>query len=192
MTQNYQYNNNMQPQYQQYQQPQQQQAQPGYDWNSALPDIQKANAQLVPDGRYAFQVKTAAFTYWSNGKLAGYPKCELVLNVWNESGTETEVSANLTLADSMVWIVRQFWCAVGERVMKDEPFCPPWSTIKGRMGWLDLGHRTYKDKDNNNKTVNDVKRYLEPDGRPFPPMPQQQQFQQPQQSPQPQGDGVPF
>ena len=180
MTQNYQYNNNMQPQYQQYQQPQQQQAQPGYDWNSALPDIQKANAQLVPDGRYAFQVKSKNFTYWPSGKLAGYPKCEIVLTVWNESGTETEVSANLTLADSMIWIVRQFWQSVGENVQPNAPFAPPWGTINGRTGWLDLGHRTYKDKDGNEHTVNDVKKYLEPDGRPFPPMPQQT------------GDGVPF
>jgi len=153
-----------------------------FDWNSPLPDIQQTQSVLVPDGRYAFQVKSKNFTSWTSGKLAGFPKCEITLTVWNETGAETEVKANLTLADSMIWMVRQFWRACGEHVRPNEPFCPPWSTILGRQGWLDLGHRSYKDKDNNEKTVNEIKKYLEPDGRPIPPLASQyqQQYQQPQ------------
>ena len=191
-----QYYNQQQPYQQQpYQQPYQQQAQPqpsaqaNYNWNSALPDKPRVERVLVPDGRYAFQVKSKNFTYWESGKLAGFPKCEIVLQVWNESGTQAEVSANLTLADSMVFVVRQFWSAVGENVQPNVPFAPPWGTIQGRQGWLELSHRSYvSTRDNQQKTVNEVKRYLEPDGRPLPPMPQQTQQEQPQQHEQTQYD----
>lgn len=172
------------------QQPQQQAA--PYDWSTPLPDKPAPEHVLVPDGRYAFVVKSKNFTYWAQGKLAGYPKCELTLTVWNESGATTDIQVNLTLADSMIFIVRQFWRAVGENVQPNAPFAPPWGTIQGRQGWADISHRSYMStKDNQQKTVNEVKRYIEPDGRPFPPMPQQ--HEQTQYEQQQQSDGtIPF
>lgn len=177
---------------QQYGGQQQPSAPQNYDWNSALPDKPKQDRPLVPDGRYAFQVKSKNFTYWESGKLAGYPKCELELTVWNESGAATVINVNLTLADSMIWMVRQFWRSVGENVQPNAPFVPPWGTILGRQGWANIGHRSYvSTKDNQQKTINEVKSYLEPDGRPFPPMAQQYEQTQYEQQAQPDGP-IPF
>ena len=127
------------------------------DWDSVI-DQDGAPFVLLDEGEYNFTIqefKRAIFP--GSQKIQQCPKAELVLNIENI----TTVKTDLILAPQLMWKLASFARSIG--VKKHGEACTiPWDSIVGYSGRCKIKHRSYIDKNGENKTTNEVDSFLDP------------------------------
>lgn len=129
------------------------------DWDEVIEE-DGADFLLVEPGDYNFMV--AKFERGEYPGSAKIPKCnraELTLQVDTPKGMAT-CFVNLILYRSMEWKLSQFFRSIGQK-QKGEKLTMDWSKVPGAVGRGHFNVRTYKDKNGNEKKVNDCDRFLE-------------------------------
>ncbi|PKM72829.1 MAG: DUF669 domain-containing protein [Firmicutes bacterium HGW-Firmicutes-16] len=134
----------------------------GYEleWESAIEH--DSEYVLLPAGDYDFTV-----TNFERGRHAGsdkLPPCKkavLALELDSEAGSTT-LKHNLFLHSSTEGLLCAFFVSIGQR-KHGERLTMNWSTVIGSKGRCKVGVRTYKNKDNEDVTINEIKKFYEPD-----------------------------
>ena len=131
-----------------------------FDWDSTI-ENDGGDFRLLPEGIYPFTVKSLEKAYYNGGtNIPPCPQAKLMLRV-GTGADSADVTDGLMLDDSLEWKLCQFFTAIGDR-KHGEKLKMNWDAVRGKGGWLELGHRTYE-KDGEEKTANNVVRYIDPE-----------------------------
>lgn len=123
----------------------------------------------------------------------GCPYAELTISINSAKGT-TNLRERLYLLKSMQWKLTQFFAAIGQQPVTGQIFNPNWNTVVGSTGKASVVQHKYTNQNGDERTNNQVDRYLKPTD-PAPavnanvPQGQQQQSVQTQQPQQPMNNG---
>jgi len=129
------------------------------DWESSIEH--DSEFVLLPAGDYDFTV-----TSFERGRHAGsdkLPPCKkavLSLEIDSETGPAT-LKHNLFLHSSTEGLLCSFFIAIGQRKY-GERIPMNWNAVIGSKGRCKVGVRTYKNKDNEDVTINEIKKFYEP------------------------------
>lgn len=113
----------------------------------------------LPEGDYEFVVES-----FDRGRHAGsekLPPCNkavLKLRVMSADGREVTVTHNLFLHTITEGMLSAFFESIGQK-KKGEPLRMNWQMVPGAKGRLRLGVHKYTNKDGQERTSNDVKRF---------------------------------
>ena len=113
----------------------------------------------LPEGDYEFVVES-----FDRGRHAGsekLPPCNkavLKLRVKSADGREVTVTHNLFLHTITEGMLSAFFESIGQK-KKGEPLRMNWQMVPGAKGRLRLGVHKYTNKDGQERTSNDVKRF---------------------------------
>ena len=115
-------------------------------WDDAVSN-DEAGFITLPEGEYDFTVKSfERSSFPGSAKMAPSPKASLQLQIEAPEGTAV-VFTDLIL-NSML-------------KKKGEPFKPQWDKLVGLTGRAYIKTRTYITKDGNERTANEVDRYID-------------------------------
>lgn len=120
---------------------------------------------LLPEGDYVFEVANVERGRFPGGaKIPECNKVSLTLDVKTEQGT-AKVWCDLILHRSVEWKISAFFRSIGLK-KRGEPLKMDWNKAFGAQGKAHMKPRTYKNSSGEEKTVNDVERFLDwdPDG----------------------------
>lgn len=154
---------------------------------------------LLDEGVYNFTVTKMEKKVYSGNSTKipnGCPYAELTIQVPSQKGN-ANLTERLYLLKSMQWKLTQFFAAIGQPVVVGQVFNPNWNTVIGSTGKAEVVQHNYTNQNGDNRTNNQVNRYLKPDdptpavnvnlqgqsnnGMPFPPSNNQQGQPQDQQ-----------
>lgn len=162
---------------------------------------------LLDEGVYAFTVTKMDKKVYSGNSTKipnGCPYAELNIQVQSQKGT-ANIRERLYLLKSMQWKLTQFFAGIGQPVVTGQAFNPNWNAVVGSTGRAEIAQHSYTNQNGDNRTNNQIQRYLKPtdptpavnatqqgqqEQMPFPPAGQQgqqqgfnnQQGHQPQQN----------
>ena len=160
---------------------------------------------LLDEGVYNFTVTKMEKKVYSGNSTKipnGCPYAELNVQVQSQKGT-ANIRERLYLLKSMQWKLTHFFASIGQPVVTGQVFNPNWNAVVSASGKAEITQHNYTNQNGDNRTNNQVSRYLKPDD-PTPAVnaniqaqgqqPQGQQMsQQPFTNNAPQGnDGMPF
>ena len=131
-----------------------------FAWNSDITSIGSDihGRNLLPEGDYEFTIVNCERDHYAGGaKLPPCPMAKLTLNVHSPNGDVT-VKANMILAQKLQKKLVSFFQSIGQ--MKDETFTMNWSNVTGAKGYAHINVRSFIDYNGNERTVNDVERYI--------------------------------
>lgn len=122
---------------------------------------------LLPEGEYNFKVESFERQRFNGSeKMAPCNMAVLNLAVTDpKTGETASVRDRLYLNSKAEWKLSQFFICLGLK-KKGEPLRMNWNKVPGAVGKLELSIHKYKDNDGNDHESNQVKRYIEPDGKP--------------------------
>lgn len=115
---------------------------------------------LLDEGEYAFTV-----TKFERGRFPGstkIPPCNkaaLTLAIDSDQG-RTSVNADLIMYSSMEWKLSQFLRSVGLK-KEGEKVRVKWDQLVGKKGRCMIKHRTYTNKNGEEKQTNDIDRFID-------------------------------
>lgn len=127
----------------------------------------------LPAGEYPFEVigfERERFTPGPSAKLPACNKAVVELAIDGGDLGVATIKENLFLHSKTEGILCAFFTAIGQR-QHGEKLKMNWGTVNGSKGRAKVGVREYE-KDGEKRTINQVKRYLEPvtaDGASFTP-----------------------
>jgi len=133
---------------------------PSYQWDDTLEDNGEGDYTfiLLPPGIYGAECVevTRGFSTASNCNQAGV--------VWKVVSTKgrTKLTDYLNLSENVKWKILQLFRSVGMR-KHGEAIRLNFPALPGKTGWLKIGHRTYLDKNNVEKTTNQIEGYIPPE-----------------------------
>lgn len=139
-------------------------------WDSEIKN-DGGDFKLLPEGVYPFTVRSVEKAYNNGAKnIPACPMAKVTLRV-GTGADSSDVTNNLYLDDSLEWKLCQFFLALGMRKHGEALNLREFDNAQGKTGWVELEHYTYTDK-GEDKTINSVKRYLDPadapsDGKPI-------------------------
>lgn len=119
--------------------------------------------KILPDGKYKFRVTKVESARFAGGPTL--PPCKqanVTIHVTNEQGFGKTIEEKIKLHTSLEWILCSFFLSVGLR-KKGEKFQMKWGEVEGRTGLLEMGHRSFRGKDGEDVTVNQVSKWLPPE-----------------------------
>lgn len=125
------------------------------DWDS---EIEKESPEFIvlPEGEYEFEVISFERARYNGGdKLPACNQAKLKLQITVDEGTTT-INHNLFLHSRCEGILSAFFNCIGQK-KHGEKVKMDWGKIIGSKGRAKVGVRTY-----NEKTYNEVKRFLDP------------------------------
>lgn len=120
---------------------------------------------LLDEGVYNFTVtKMEKKVYSSNSTKIpnGCPYAELNVQVQSQKGT-ANIRERLYLLKSMQWKLTQFFASIGQPVVTGQVFNPNWNAVVGASGKAEITQHNYTNQNGDNRTNNQVGRYLKPD-----------------------------
>lgn len=173
------------------------------DWDSEYED-NGSDFILLDPGIYAFVVdKVEKERYEGSAKVPPCPRAAISLRIVLPDGRETTVFDSILLYSGGTWRVNRFFEGLG---FKKEPSAadpsnlvmkPHWNEVVGKSGYVKIKHRTYKTKDGEDRTTNDIDSYIHPDDfdkviGAQQPAPVQQPATQPAAAPQQQQTQMPM
>ena len=122
---------------------------------------------LLPEGEYNFKVESFERQRFNGSeKMAPCNMAVLNLAVTDPKTGETAyVRDRLYLNSKAEWKLSQFFICIGLK-KKGEPLKMDWNQVPGAVGQIELTVHKYKDNDGNERESNQVKRYIEPSGKP--------------------------
>ena len=128
--------------------------------------IQKESSEFepLPEGDYDFMVESFdRGRHNGSEKLPPCNKAVLKLRVKSRDGKEVTVTHNLFLHTITAGMLSAFFESIGQK-KKGEPLRMNWQTVPGAKGRLKLGVHKYTNKDGQERTSNDVKRFYPHEG----------------------------
>lgn len=138
------------------------------DWDDALENDGQEHI-VLPEGDYVFEVvEFERGRYPGGAKIPACNKASLTLQVKTENGT-ARIKTDLILHRSLEWKISSFFRAIGQK-QKGERLVMNWNTVIGSRGRAHIKPRNYTDRDGNDRTTNDVDRYLDFDPGKMPGM----------------------
>lgn len=138
------------------------------DWDDTLESDGKEFI-VLPEGDYTFTVTDfERGRYPGSAKIPPCNKASLVLEVKTEDGI-AHVRTDLILYRSLEWKISSFFRSIGQK-QKGERLVMNWNRVVGSVGRAHIKPRNYTDRDGNERTANDVDRYLDYDPEKMPGM----------------------
>lgn len=137
------------------------------DWDDSIEN--GSNYEALPEGDYVFKV--IAFERARHGGSANIPPCNkasLTLLIFGEDRKTSRVFDDLFLYRSMEWKMSAFFRAIGQK-KHGEKFKPDWNKVIGQRGRAHFRYTEYKNKNGDDRTKNEVARYLDYDASLMPP-----------------------
>lgn len=134
---------------------------------------------LLDEGVYNFTIsKMEKKVYDGNSAKIpnGCPYAELTIQVESSKGT-ANVRERLYLMKSMQWKLTQFFTGIGQPVVTGQVFNPNWETVVGSKGKAEITQHHYTNQNGDDRTNNQIARYLKPQD-PTPALNANQQSQQ--------------
>lgn len=119
---------------------------------------------LLPKGDYDFTVTSVERSRYSPKEGSKLPPCNMAvvtLEIESSEGT-VHIKNNLYLHSSCEGLLCAFFTSIGQR-KPGEPLKMNWPSVQGSRGRCKLGTRTYKNSEGEDVTVNDIKKFYEPD-----------------------------
>lgn len=149
------------------------------DWDDVITK-DSTDFTLLKDGKYPFTVKSFARAQYNGGpKLPACKMCELEIIVRDPSnGDEVLLKHRLYLHSRTEGLISQFFCSIGLK-KHGEPLKMEWNKVPGATGICKVYIDTYKDKDDQDRQVNRIKNFCDPEPAAKPTQtPQSQPTQQ--------------
>lgn len=131
------------------------------DWEGAIEH--DSEFVLLPSGDYDFTV-----TNFERGRHAGsdkLPPCNkavLSLEVNDNAGHTATIKRDLFLHSSTEGFLCEFFISIGQR-KHGERVTMNWGAVIGAKGRCKVSTRTFKGKDGEDVSINDIKKFYEPD-----------------------------
>ncbi|MGN0902406.1 MAG: hypothetical protein ACI4M9_03900, partial [Succinivibrio sp.] len=125
-------------------------------------DIEKDGNEfiLLDEGEYEFTIsKFERGRFPGSAKIPACNKAILTLVIESEQGRAV-VTADLIMYSSMEWKLSQFLRSIGLK-KEGEKVRVKWDQLVGRKGRCLIKHRTYTNKNNEEKQTNDVEKFLD-------------------------------
>lgn len=138
------------------------------DWDDEISNDSPEYITL-PEGEYAFTVTGFERGRYQPGPNAKLPPCnmaQLTLEIQTPDGLSVPVRDRLFLHSSTEGFLCEFFTAIGQR-RHGERVRMNWGAVLGARGRARVGVRSYQ-KDGETRTVNEIKKYLEPKDPPAP------------------------
>lgn len=137
-----------------------------FDWDD---EIENDGQEFVtlPEGDYVFTVTGfERGRYPGSAKIPPCNKASLTLQVKTEQGT-ANVYTDLILYRSLEWKISSFFRSIGQK-KHGERLVMDWNNVVGLRGRAHFKPRTYTDRNGNERTANDVDRFLDYDEEKMP------------------------
>lgn len=133
----------------------------GFDWDDTI-EADDSEYTLLPEGDYVFEVtKMERARFPGSAKLPPCNKATLTLKVTGDSGS-TSIRTDIILARSLEWKISQFFRSIGFK-KHGEKLVMNWGAVTGARGRVRVKQRTYVGKDGNERTTNDIDKFLDYD-----------------------------
>lgn len=142
------------------------------DWDSEISEERENRSyRLLPEGDYAFKVKSFEKERYEPKSGSKIPKCwKAVLHLLVYEGEldeyPVECRYNLFLVKTQEWALSSFFLAIGQK-KHGQPLRMNWQEVPGSQGWCHIRHREWNDKQ-----YNEVAYFLDPDKAPKQPKPE--------------------
>lgn len=141
------------------------------DWDS---EIEKDGQEYItlPEGVYPFTVMNFERARYNPSAKAKLPPCNMAVMSLQFKGAEgvATIKDKLYLHSSVEWRLCAFFTCIGQR-KHGERISMNWNAVPGASGIAKLGIRTYTDDKGQERAINEVLEYLEPDESYVPPAP---------------------
>ena len=138
------------------------------DWDDEISNDAPEYVTL-PEGEYDFTVTGFERGRYQPGPNAKLPPCnmaQLTLEVQTPDGMSVPVRDRLFLHSSTEGFLCEFCTCIGQR-RHGERVRMNWGAVPGAKGRARVGVRSYQ-KDGETRTINEIKKYLEPKESPAP------------------------
>lgn len=132
------------------------------DWNDAI-ENDGQEFIVLPEGDYIYTV-TGFERGWQNSTAkiqGGCNKAILTLEVRTAEGTAV-FNTNLLLCTSLEWRISAFFRSIGQK-KHGERLVMNWNKVIGAKGMAHIKPRTYTGNDGQERTANDVARWIDYD-----------------------------
>ena len=129
------------------------------DWNDTI-ESDGLEFVLLPDGEYNFAV-----TNFERGRFPGGPKipacnkATITVQVDSKEGVAI-VKLDLFLYRSLEWRISGFFRCIGQKI-HGEKLTMDWSKVIGSKGRAYFKQRTYTDNQGEERTINDLDRFID-------------------------------
>lgn len=131
------------------------------DWESEI-DTDGNDYLVLEEGDYDFTaVSFERKQYPGSAKIPACKKAEITLRVETESGAAT-CKVDLILYSTMMWKIAAFFRSIGQK-KHGQAFTPNWGAVVGAVGRAHFKPRTYKNKEGEDRKVNDVTEFYDKD-----------------------------
>jgi hypothetical protein len=135
-----------------------------FDWDDVISaDSSGGDYVTLPDGDYEFTVvgfEREIFSPGPNAKLPAGTKVAVMELHFEGFAPDQTIKERLFLHTRTEGILCAFFTSIGQR-KHGESLRPDWKSVIGSKGRAKLGIREYE-KDGEKRTINQVKRWLEP------------------------------
>lgn len=140
---------------------------------------------LVDPGIYPFMVfdlKKERFP--GSEKVKACPKATVGLTIDTPDQGLVDIYEGIILNTKMMYKIAQFFKSLGYKPDPETGKVPvDWANVIGKEGTLELDHRQYTKKDGSEATVNNIKRFLDPEEASTQPPAEQTSIDIPEQPP---------
>ena len=129
------------------------------DWDDSI-ETDGQEFVLLPEGDYNFVVINFERGRFPGGtKVPACNKATITVQVGAENGIAT-VKFDLLLYRSLEWRISSFFRCIGQK-KPGERLQMNWNTVVGSMGRAHFKQRTYTNQYGEEKTVNDLDRFID-------------------------------
>lgn len=138
------------------------------DWDDSIQN-DGTDFSPLPEGDYVFKVTN--FERARHPGSANLPPCNkaaLTLTVYGEDGKTSRVFCDLFLYRTMEWKMSAFFRSIGQK-KHGEKFTPDWNKVMHQRGRAHFKFVEYKDRNGDERTKNEVDKFLDYDESLMPP-----------------------
>ncbi len=133
------------------------------DWEDCI-ENDSPNFPTLPAGEYPFTITAFERQHYQPGPSAKLPPCKMaVLTLRVEHEEEVaQFQHRLYLHSSVEGLLCSFFTSIGQR-KHGERVQMNWNAVLGAKGLAKLGVRSYVTNNGDDRTINEVLRFLDPD-----------------------------
>ena len=138
-----------------------------FDWDSVIEDDSNGYQLLTP-GEYIGRVIWFDRDHFSgSAKMPACPKAVITIALELPDGKTAELVTTLLVHPKTEWKLSEFFRAIGQK-KHGERLKMDWSKVIGSRICVHVQNRKYTNRDGEERTVNDIDRYLDYDPSRFP------------------------
>ena len=136
------------------------------DWDSVIEDDSEG-FRLLPEGDYIGRIAWMDKGHHNGSKkIPPCPKAIVNISLETPNGI-TDLTTNLLLHYRMEWKLSEFFRAIGQK-KKGERLVMDWNAVQGAPIAVHVRQRTYTNANGEERTINDIDKFLEFDPSRFP------------------------